>query len=378
MKGRASRFLTALLLVAVLLCPSFAFSMGAADFTDVKESYWGYPYIDFAASVGIINGYETAKGTFVFQPENPVTKCEAAKMIYAALTGAGMGFSAEDYSETWKDVLDEAKILEWARPYVSYGLEKGYLTAEEVTSFISDSAAQRQQVATWVGRALEALYQADGRPASALHYKDAADMTEEAFPYIELLYRLQIMEGDQGTFLPKNTIKRVEFAAVCNRIYSLPSKEWTLDRDVTSVQGTVTDLSEDKTLLTLTGADKTLYTIKLQNPSASVFVNGAAASDLFGRVAEGQDVIVSWGAHQDQIHVETAMVSSEGTLVSMGQKDPSTGYQLVSIRLNNGVVAYYYLNTDDEFVTVTGNLYVGNYVSFLTDGVILVELATRY
>ncbi|MBE6036122.1 MAG: S-layer homology domain-containing protein [Clostridiales bacterium] len=377
MKGSRSRSLAAVLLAATLLVPNTAFAMGAKDFTDVKESYWGYPYIDFAASVGIINGYTTAKGTYVFQPENPVTKCEAAKMIYAALTGSSLGFAAEDYSEKWKETLDSAKILEWARPYVSYGLEKGYLTADEVSAFISDSAAQRQQVATWVGRALEALYQAEGRPASLLQYKDAADMAEEALPYIDLLYRLEIMQGDVGTFLPQNTIKRVEFAAVCNRIYSLPEKEWTLSRDITTVQGTVTAVSEDKTQLTLTGTGSAPYTIKLENSDATVFFNGIASSGGFAQVQEGQDLVISWGAAKDQIHLETAMVAAEGTIVSIGQKDPATGYQLVGLRLTSGATAYYYLNTEEEFVTVTGTPYPGGYCSFLTDGVILVELTIK-
>lgn len=50
------------------------------NFTDAK-GHWAVPYISYAATMGIINGYED--GTF--RPDKPVTYAEAVKMIVCAL-----------------------------------------------------------------------------------------------------------------------------------------------------------------------------------------------------------------------------------------------------------------------------------------------------
>lgn len=55
---------------------------GAASggFEDVKEDYWGAPYIDYAASEGVISGYPDGS----FRPEGEVTYYEMAAMLVNA------------------------------------------------------------------------------------------------------------------------------------------------------------------------------------------------------------------------------------------------------------------------------------------------------
>jgi mono/diheme cytochrome c family protein len=52
--------------------------LAAAKFKDVTSSHWAYALIDAAASAGLFNGYED--GTF--RPGNPITRAEAAAVLY--------------------------------------------------------------------------------------------------------------------------------------------------------------------------------------------------------------------------------------------------------------------------------------------------------
>ena len=58
-------------------------SIGTNSFTDVASAHWGQPYIEAAAKNYMITGYPD--GTF--RPNAPITRAEAAALIYRSLVG---------------------------------------------------------------------------------------------------------------------------------------------------------------------------------------------------------------------------------------------------------------------------------------------------
>ncbi len=195
---------------------------GAAAFIDLPEDHWGYAFVDFAAINGIISGYAMSDGRFKFMPENSVSKEEALTMIYRALGASGKLQSIEDFSAEYQTVLDGSRIAPWARKFIAYGLKYKILSEEELKSFTTAEGtrvpATREQAAIWTAKAIGGNL----TTATALSYSDISSISTDALPYIELLYRLDVMKGDTlGRFLPKANIKRVEFAKVANRIFTV-------------------------------------------------------------------------------------------------------------------------------------------------------------
>lgn len=66
----------------------------AESFTDVASDYWGAPYIRYAASKGVVNGYEDSS----FRPDSQVTYYEMAAMLINA-----MGIKASELAGQWPD-----------------------------------------------------------------------------------------------------------------------------------------------------------------------------------------------------------------------------------------------------------------------------------
>ncbi len=387
-------------LAALAVTPVFAVS--AADFTDRFDpyqpdntAYWGWEYIDYAANAGIIEGYEQPDGTRIFLPARDVTKQEAMTMIVNTVSKAMLGLPSFDPASTeraerWAETLEAAHIAEWAYPYVAYGLDCGFVSAEEVMLFMEESdpaetgldyvsnPALREEVITWVGRALWARYAKTEASVFALSYTDADDVSVIAAPYLALLTRIGIIEGiieEDGSahFDPKRTLTRVEFAVICNKVFERP-KHALSEMAFLSSEGAVSDLTGDGT---------GVVTFRLGNVKyyyyggGTVLANGAVTGSLIDALEDGREILFTWD-EANQIRVDTRMVTGTGRIVAIREAD-SFGYRLLSIELPDeaGTTVKYYINPSADGVTVTGRLATNQTVSFLADGAELIELATH-
>ncbi len=390
--------LTALLLLAAT--PVFAIS--ASDFTDRFDpyqpdntAYWGWPYIDYAANAGIIEGYEQPGGTRIFLPARDVTKQEAMTMIVNTVSKAMLGLPAFDpglgtLPAKWMETLTAANIAEWAYPYIAYGLECGFVSPEEVLLFMepSDPAAtgleygsapaSSEVVITWVGRALWARYAKTEASVFSLSYTDADDVSVIAAPYLALLTRIGIIEGiveEDGTahFDPKRTLTRVEFAVICNKVFERPKHALTEPAFV-SADGAVSALTGDGTgVLTFRLGDAKYY----YYGGGTVLGDGVPADSLFSLLSDGREILFTRD-EAAQILVDTAMVRGTGRIVQIREPD-SYGYRLLTIVLpdEEETTVRYYINPSAEGVTVTGRLATNQLIDFLADGATLIELATH-
>ena len=393
-----------LVCVSLLVLPAATpvFGVSASDFTDQFDpyqpdnaSYWGWSYIDTAAREGIIEGYEQPGGTRIFLPRNDVTKQEAVTMIVNTISRAMLGYPAFDpssaaLSEKWAETLTAANIAEWAYPYVSYALENGFLTSEEALLFMEPSdpektglafvsnPASREEVITWVGRALWKRYAKAEGSVFSLTYTDADDVSFLAAPYLALLTRIGIIEGigePDGTyhFDPKRTLTRVEFAVICTNVFDRPKHTLT-EPGFTSAEGIVTARSD---------AEAEIVTFRIGNAKyyyyggGTVLVNGAVDPDGFANVRNGDAILFSTDS-ESQIRIDTRIVSGTGRIVAIREAD-AFGYQLLSIVLPDeaGTTVKYFINPSADGVSVTGSIATNQSIAFLADGATLVELANN-
>lgn len=354
-------------------------AMSAADFTDVAAGYWGYSYIDFSANSGIINGYLSNDGTYRFYPENPVTKEESMTMLYRALSAAGKLKSTEDFSAEYTDLLEEHKIAGWARQYVAYGLKHNLVSREEIADFTDERGrgipASREQVALWTAKAMERNLS----PAFSLIYVDKDSISPEKLPYIDLLYRHGIMQGDdRKMFHPAGNIKRVEFAAISSRVFeSAAAGAYSAEKEVQSYRGTIVSVDNNQHKIMMTQSDGTARMIQI-NPKTRIVINGKVNYNGLGSIETGSAVIVAWGAFYEQnnpknealqLHVITKIQPRTGLLTAVEKMD--SGTSILKIENSDGDTIFYVLSKDS---LMEKDPQKGKAVSFLADGIKILEM----
>lgn len=164
----------------------------AADFSDVPDWEWYYPYITALSEKGVVNGYEDGS----FRPGGTVTWGEALKLI---LLAAGQ---AEQ----------PATDLHWAGGYLNLALQWGILPVGP--QYELDAPITRQQVAQIAARALGLRAVMPQNP-----FADCSD------PEVLALCEAGIVQGmevnGQLCFLGGDTLQRSQISAIIWRM-----EEW--------------------------------------------------------------------------------------------------------------------------------------------------------
>ena len=175
----------ALLLVLGMTSVACAYDV---SFSDVPEDSWFYTDVMTLAESGVIGGYPD--GTY--RPTKKVTTGEALKMI---LLAAG-------YPEP------EPAASHWARGYLNFAIEQGFLTRYEDISDL-DVNMTRGMLAKLAANALGL-----SDPGTYGTFTDTDSV------YVEALYAAGIVGGyPDGTYRPDASVSRAEIAAIVNRIY---------------------------------------------------------------------------------------------------------------------------------------------------------------
>lgn len=356
-----------------------AFAMSAGDFTDVAADYWGYPYIDFSAGNGIINGYQSPDGSYQFLPENSVTKEEAVTMLYRALSAAGKLKSTEDFSLEYAELFTEYRIADWAKKYVAYGLKYQLISEKELAGFTDGSGlgipAPREQVAEWTAKAMGR----DLSPAYSLIYVDKDNISSEMLPYVDLLYRQGIMQGDDTKmFHPASGIKRAEFAAVSNRVFeSAERSAYSESKETQSYRGAIVSVDPYNDRIMMTQSDGIGRVIQI-NPKTQIVINGRVNYNGLAGIGSGFEAVVAWGAFYDeskpneddlQLHVITKAQARTGLLTEIRKMDDSTS--ILKIENEDGDAIYYVLDKDSR---TDGTPKKGTEVTFIADGIKILEM----
>lgn len=356
-----------------------SYAMSASDFTDVSVGYWGYSYIDFSAGNGIINGYPAPNGTYQFLPENSVSREESMTMLYRALSAAGKLKSTEDFSADYADLFTESKIADWSRIFVAYGLKYELITPDELVDFTDENGrgipAPREQVALWTAKAMGRTLS----PAYSLTYVDKDSISSEKLPYIDLLYRQGIMQGDDTKmFHPASNIKRAEFAAISNRVFeSEKTGTYSEDKEIQSYRGTIVSVDSYQNKIMMTQSDGTGRVIQI-NPKTQIVINGKVNYNGLTGIGTGSAAVVAWGAFYDessadddvlQLHIITKTQTRTGLLTGVEQLDSSTS--VLEIENEDGDPIYYVL---DQNSSTDRTPQKGKAVTFIADGIKILEM----
>lgn len=104
-------------------------------FSDVPKSFWGYEYIEAAASKGFVNGM--ADGTF--DPDRDMTRAEFVTMLYR-MAGKPTVTEAESFTDVSTD--------EWYSDAVNWAAAKSIVNGTSDTTFDPNGKVTRQEAMT--------------------------------------------------------------------------------------------------------------------------------------------------------------------------------------------------------------------------------------
>ena len=119
----------------------------AAGFADVDDNDWYATAVNWAANVGVVNGYEDN----TFQPNTAITREQLAAILmnYAAYKGEDVSARAslDAYS-------DAENVSTWATDTMSWAVAEGYITGMTADTLQPQGSATRAQVAAILQRFL--------------------------------------------------------------------------------------------------------------------------------------------------------------------------------------------------------------------------------
>lgn len=169
-----------------------------SPFSDVGENEWFYPYVCALNVEDVIAGYDDGR----FGPHDTTTAGDAILMVMKAV-GSGNQFPAQGQH--------------YAAGYVTYALNQGWLTQDEVPASLSGEIS-RGFIARLAAKALELTPVTLASP-----FADVND------GYITALYRLGVIVGSeengQRLFHPDSSITRAELSTIIWQIMEYANRE---------------------------------------------------------------------------------------------------------------------------------------------------------
>ena len=135
------------MLVAVLHRLEGSPAASAGDFTDVADGDWYAQAVNWAASVGVVNGM----GNGTFQPNTAITREQLAAILMNYAQYKGQDVSARATLDTYNDAT---AISSWANDVMSWAVAEGLLTGVTNDQLQPQGNATRAQVAAILQRFL--------------------------------------------------------------------------------------------------------------------------------------------------------------------------------------------------------------------------------
>lgn len=135
------------MLVAVLHRLEGSPQASVCDFTDVAEGDWYAQAVNWAASVGVVNGFDD--GTF--QPNAAITREQMAAILRNYAAYKGLDVTAADDLANYSDA---SSVSDWAKESIQWAVGSGLLGGYEDSTLRPQGTTTRAEVASVLQRAL--------------------------------------------------------------------------------------------------------------------------------------------------------------------------------------------------------------------------------
>ena len=285
---KKTKHTVALALAAMLACQPL--SVYAATFADMNQAPWAgaEASINKAASLGLVVG-ETRNGKTYFRPRDSVSLSESCQLAYKLLIQTGKAKADDSITQKWTPIMNAYGIQSWAYPAFSYCLENGILATSNLSGFMKNGSnlpATREQAATILGRALTKGVSSYTANETTTTFLDNSSISTEAKPYVALLKRVGVVNGDDSNkFNPKKTLNRTETAVLVTNLYGVLEKATTPTTPTTPTNPTIS--TQKGTVATMTN-----FYVNLKDSAAYyMLASGGTTITLNGSSATMSDVV---------------------------------------------------------------------------------------
>ncbi len=179
------------------------------DLTDVKTTYWGYPYIAYCVAEGFFDGFCDSN----FEAQSVVTRSMFVMMLGRA---AGIDPTAYAAPEAFTDVAKDADYA----PYVTWALENGITKGTTETTFGPNDKLTRDQACAFLVRYCVNANIALGSAEGAEPFADDAKIQAWAKSDIYTARSAGIISGKDGNrFDPKGELTREQIAVILKNFH---------------------------------------------------------------------------------------------------------------------------------------------------------------
>ena len=290
-----------------------AIAANNANFDDVKQLPWAQKYITKMALLKVIEGRENGK----FDPQSNVSKQEAIAMALR-LMGADQSVGTGDAS---------LPADNWAKPYVTLALELGLIEKSELTStgniIWGQQAASREWITSMVVKAINREKEAAEWANDAAAFNDRAEVSPALLGYVNVAYKLKLIEGFPGNlFKPKALVTRAQMAVILSNSLPYLTVDNNLENAAQKVAyGVLTAISSNSLTVTVQGKS-----VKY-NVTSDTVIFGKNSGELksVSSLVIGQAVsIVHTGSDANMIEVTETLLVPEDMLAKLS-KTGATG-----------------------------------------------------
>lgn len=165
-------------------------------FPDMENAQWAMEAVTYLKSNSVVNGDSYGN----FNPSNPVTRAEFAKMVVIA-TGADMTAQGAEFGDVGAS--------DWYYAYVKAAAGNGLIMGDPMGNFNPNAYITREDMAVIIYRAYK-IYEDLGY---TLDFADSGLISEYAREAVAFLSAKGVVNGlGDGTFAPGNTATRAEAA----------------------------------------------------------------------------------------------------------------------------------------------------------------------
>lgn len=236
MKKNARNKLVCLALALALLlgCALGAWPAGARSlawenpFTDVEESDWFYPHVQWAAGTGVLSGTSAT----TFEPDAPMTR----GMFVTALANREGIDPAQYPGSRFQDVKEGAWYaapIQWAASWgIASGTGQGNFTFDSPTldTFSPLAPLTRQDAVVLLYQYMSALdVEMESASGQLGRFPDGEDTALYARNAIEWAITNQILQGSDGMLLPGGTLTRAQAAALLDNFSAQAPQRETME-----------------------------------------------------------------------------------------------------------------------------------------------------
>lgn len=195
-------------------------------FADIDTVPWAEagPIMEKAYEYGLLSGYVIDDVRYA-KPNSQLAYSEATQLAYSIMSVYTGETTSDAILTKWSQVMKAYEIPSWLQPAASYCMEMEFLNPEHLSKLKNDTyKVTREEVGVLFGKALASVFEIEKSPT--LTYNDKDSFSADSVPYIDLLYRYEIMIGDQnGNFRPDDKINRAEVAVFTVRAFETIVRE---------------------------------------------------------------------------------------------------------------------------------------------------------